>query len=167
MPRGGKRPGAGALRSNLNALKHGRRAKLDLVDAAIRLNMPAARDSRIAAAAADQARSPEDIPRLRASLERRLDALRWRVNRALANTNPDAYDTLRRLSYPDDSPHAGPLPHPAFVAKNPAFVAKKRPSPNRPASRDAAAPEQSNVEERLEDASESRRQPLKHYGIYI
>ncbi len=160
MPRGGKRPGAGAPRSNLNALKHGRRAKLDLVDAAIRLNMPAARDSRIAAAAADQARSPEDIPRLQASLERRLDALRWRVNRALANTNPDAYDTLRRLSYPDDSPHAGPLPHPAFVAK-------KRPSPNSPASRDAAAPEQSNVEERLEDASESRRQPLKHYGIYI
>ena len=40
MPRGGKRPGAGAPRSNLNALKHGRRAKLDLVDAAIRLNMP-------------------------------------------------------------------------------------------------------------------------------
>ena len=74
MPRGGKRPGAGAPRSNLNALKHGRRAKLDLVDAAIRLNMPAARDSRIAAAAADQARSPEDIPRLRAALERRLDA---------------------------------------------------------------------------------------------
>ena len=148
MPRGGKRPGAGAPRSNLNALKHGRRAKLDLVDAAIRLNMPAARDSRIATAAADQARSPEDIPRLRASLERRLDALRWRVNRALANTNPDAYDTLRRLSYPDDSPHAGPLPHPAFVAKNPAFVAKSarrrtvppagtRPPPNNQTLRNA------------------------------
>lgn len=166
MPRGGKRPGAGAPRNNLNALKHGRRAKLDLVDAAIRLNMPAARDSRIATAA-DQARAPEDIPRLRAALERRLDALRWRVNRALANTNPDAYDTLRRLSYPDDSPHASPLPHPAFVAKNPAFVAKKRPSPTRPASRDAAAPEQSNIEERLEDASDSRHQPLKRYGIYI
>ena len=88
MPRGSKRPGAGAPRGNLNALKHGRRTYLHIDAMALALNTPPVRQSYVDHAVRQRARTPEHEARIRARVERHLDTLARRVNRALLNTNP-------------------------------------------------------------------------------
>jgi hypothetical protein len=59
MPRGGKRPGAGAPKGNLNALKHGRRSRQFAELGAALVKSPAAREALLNLARRQQAKETD------------------------------------------------------------------------------------------------------------